>query len=227
MGYIYMVFIIFVATKKYKMKNQKTTIYKSFMAFGALALLGSCASASQLVAVERNQKSQAEQVEKMEREVAELRSKTEKIEQTYQSVVDENSMLREKLEGHVPLTFVKSNGVLFEVMDVYRDGNQTMIEMAVTNKTDEIFEINMGAGFYTITDNMDRPLKVIGVKTTSQANVLTGFYQTLHPEAPIRFQIILENVKADATSLNLIAFNQVFINSGNSKKVRLSHVKIR
>jgi hypothetical protein len=208
------------------MKTKNLTYYKMTLGLFSVLFLGACASTSQVAAIERQHQEQANKINELERQVLALKTTTQVLESNYQYVLDENKILREKLEGQVPLTFISANGILFEIMDVYRDGKTSIIEMSLTNKTDDNNYFSTTASKVSITDELGNLLKLSGFRHGSSAFDIHDLKLTLYPNAPVRFQMVLPNVKAEVKSIQTIGFDN-YLTNGGSSSVRLSNVQIR
>lgn len=176
-------------------------------------LLTSCATTSQFMQLEQRQ--------------ANTESKVQEFENKFQEVLNENNLLREKLANQVPITYVESNGILFEVMKVYREGNQTIVEFAMTNRSNENLTLQIQSLKVTVTDEVGTPAKVMGFRYQGDSKIQYNVYQQLVSNSPYRFELILENLKPTAEGLGLIGMEQVTNVTRNVKfDVVMKHVNI-
>lgn len=208
------------------MKTKNLTYYLATLGLFSVLFLGACASTSQVAAIESQHQEQANKINELERQVLALKATTQVLESNYQHVFDENKILREKLEGQVPLTFITVNGILFEVMDVFRDGKNAVVEMSLTNKTDDNTYFNTVASKVSITDGLGNLLKLSGFRHGSSAFDSPELKLTLYPNAPVRFEMIVSNLKADVKTIQTIGFDN-YITKAGTGSARLSNVQIR
>lgn len=180
--------------------NTKSVI--TAIALGSMSMfMQSCATAAQVAQLDSNQ--------------AVLSKKVDDFDAKYKEVLSENKMLKEKLDGNIPLTQSTSGGVLFEVMDCKRIGNQVQIEVVLTNKLEEDFKSSFYKRDITVTDGFGNVLKVVSVNSDDRNYPYT---QMLYSKTPYKLVLIADNLKQNATSISLVGFdimknetnNQVF-----------------
>lgn len=192
--------------------THKTLIKNGAILIVTMAMSTSCATTAELARIEERQNKTELQVQG--------------FEQKYESILRENNLFKEKLSNQLPITSTESHGVLFEVMKIYREGSQTIVELALTNKSNEDIKLNITHSNMTVTDELGSPAKVLGFRYKGESRLQNAFYQTLYSKAPYRVEIILDNISASAEGIGLIGMERISNTTRNSTfNIALRNIK--
>lgn len=192
--------------------THKTLIKNGAILIVTMAMSTSCATTAELARIEERQNKTELQVQG--------------FEQKYESILRENNLFKEKLSNQLPITSTESHGVLFEVMKVYREGSQTIVELALTNKSNEDIKLIINEYNVTATDELGSPAKVLGFRYKGESRLQNAFNQTLYSKAPYRVEIILDNISASAEGIGLIGMERISNTTRNSTfNIALRNIK--
>jgi len=153
-------------------------------------LATSCASTGQLAALEKK--------------TNDLSLKVDAFDKKYNDVLNENKMLKDRLQDKIPIASSQVNGILFEAMKVEKDGTGLNIEILITNKND--YDINLGRpDNTTIVDDLGNQYKV------DQLTIGKGDpYTVIYSNTSVKMIIKINNIKSSAKSLTVIGFDDIF-----------------
>jgi hypothetical protein len=163
----------------------------------------SCATQSQFINLEN-------QAQNLNTKVSDLSIKVDNFSTKYSEILNENKMLKDRLQDKVPIVSVKSNGIIFDVIKAEIDGKDLKIELMLTNKND--FDVNIGnSGAINVVDDLGNQYKVSSFIIGKGANqTIYPQYQTIYTDVPIKCLIIAENINNNAQSIGVLGFTDIY-----------------
>lgn len=154
-------------------------------------LLTSCATTSQLAVLERK--------------TDQLSEKITEFDKKYQDVLNENEMLKDKLQDKVPIATSRVSGILFEVNKVMKDGEGLYIELLITNKNDYNINIGIEENEVTLVDDKGNQYKIDRIKI-GKGDSFTEIYRN----SSVKMTININNIKSTSKYISVLGFDDIW-----------------
>lgn len=153
--------------------------------------LNSCATTDQLSQLEKRQDA--------------LVAKVSGFEKKYKEVLEENDLLKGKLQDLIPLAKVEEAGIVYEVMKATRLGKSVTLELVITNKTDEKIDLTIAVNKIIIADEYGNRCE--GIRVDKKSNYSRP---ELYPSSPFKIIISADKFKKESNYIGVLGFGEVW-----------------
>ncbi len=162
-----------------------------------------------------------QQVASLENSVAILTKKVDAIQARYEEVLAENNNLKEKLGPRVPLASSEKDGLRFEAVKAYRVGNDVIVEVLMTNLTNEDMDLKYFTKWIVITDefgDLTKEMEIINktdmYPNLNQLPMEKGYKDRIFPNASLKINIKAKGFSSISSIVGSLGFKDEFYVNG-------------